>query len=182
MQQAEALLVFDRATIYIYQHEYDNAARDLIYLIDINSWSKAVYLFMAASCYLEKYRMIKMDIISVDNKESEMAKYSSLFDKYLDLALSYVPGHGHNAVGKKGGIGGSNKQMPFDKFLLRKSRHIEARKKKYPNLPTADIVGTSLIHELIYFWNGYNRMSSHDLEIALKLLGYSGAPNSEYSG
>ena len=24
-------------------------------------------------------------------------------------------------------------------------------------------------------------MSSHDLEIALKLLGYSGAPNSEYS-
>ena len=28
----------------------------------------------------------------------------------------------------KGGIGGSNKQMPFDKFLLRKSRHIEARK------------------------------------------------------
>ena len=181
MQQAEALLVFDRATIYIYQHEYDNAARDLIYLIDINSWSKAVYLFMAASCYLEKYRMIKMDIISVDNKESEMAKYSSLFDKYLDLALSYVPGHGHNAVGKKGGIGGSNKQMPFDKFLLRKSRHIEARKKKYPNLPTADIVGTSLIHELIYFWNGYNRMSSHDLEIALKLLGYSGAANSEYS-
>lgn len=128
MQQAEALLVFDRATIYIYQHEYDNAARDLIYLIDINSWSKAVYLFMAASCYLEKYRMIKMDIISVDNKESEMAKYSSLFNKYLDLALSYVPGHGHNAVGKKGGIGGSNKQMPFDKFLLRKSRHIEARK------------------------------------------------------
>lgn len=181
MQQAEALLIFDRATIYIYQHEYDNAARDLIYLIDINSWSKAVYLFMAASCYLEKYRMIKMDITSVDNKESEMAKYSSLFDKYLDLALSYVPGHGHNAVGKKGGIGGSNKQMPFDKFLLRKSRHIDARKKKYPNMPTADIVGTSLIHELIYFWNGYNRMSNHDLEIALKLLGYSGAPNGDYS-
>ncbi|EMG49978.1 Mitochondrial outer membrane protein IML2 [Candida maltosa Xu316] len=181
MQQAEALLIFDRSIIYIYQHEYDKAAKDLIYLIEINSWSKAVYLFMASACYLEKYRMIKMGIIDVADKQAELKKYSDLFDKYLDLALSYVPGVGHNAVGKKGGIGGSNKQMPFDKFLLRKSRHIETRKKQYPKLSTADIVGTSLIHELVYFWNGYNRMTQKDLKVALQLLGYSGAPNTEYS-
>ncbi|RCK63503.1 Mitochondrial outer membrane protein IML2 [Candida viswanathii] len=181
MQQAEALLIFDRSMIYIFQHEYDKAAKDLIYLIEINSWSKAVYLFMAASCYLEKYRMIKMGVIQVDDKSKEVAKYSALFDKYLDLSLSYVPGVGRNAVGKKGGIGGSNKQMPFDKFLLRKNRHLEAAKKQHPNLSNADLVGTSLIHELVYFWNGYNRMTKPHLEIALKMLGYSGAPNAEQS-
>lgn len=191
MQQIEALLIFDRATIYIYMHEYDKAARDLIYLIEINSWSKAVYLFMAAACYLERYRMVRMGLqspqINADTKlslngdvELEAKKYSDLFTKYLNLSLSYVPGHGANAQ-KKGGLGGSGKQMPFDKFLLRKWKHIEQRKKRHPELSLADVVGTSLIHELIYFWNGYNRMSPQDFELALKLLGYSGAPNTELS-
>ncbi|KAI5961412.1 IML2 [Candida pseudojiufengensis] len=180
MQQIEALLVFDRAMIYMYMHEYDKAARDLIYLIEINSWSKAVYLFMAAACYLEKYRMIKMGLVKVDNIEEESKKYSELFSKYMKLSLSYVPGHGSNAQ-KKGGLGGSGKQMPFDKFLLRKCKHIENRKKQYPNLSYADLVGTSLVHELIYFWNGYNRMTQDNFKIALKLLGYSGAANTELS-
>lgn len=180
MQQVEALLIFDRAMVYMFQHEYDRAAKDLIYLIEINSWSKAVYLFMAASCYLEKYRSIKMGISKVDDKQSELAKYSKLFEKYMNLALSYVPGHGANAS-KKGGIGGSGKQMPFDKFLLRKYGHLEQRKKQYPNLPLVDLVGSSLLHELIYFWNGYNRMTKVELADSLKLLGYSGSADSLYS-
>ncbi|KAI5964017.1 IML2 [Candida theae] len=178
MQQIESLLVFDRAIVYIYLHEYDKAARDLIHLIDINSWSKAVYLFMAASCYLEKYRMIRMGVSKGDEQEAQ--KYADLFSKYMKLALSYVPGQGHNAQ-KKGGLGGSGKQMPFDKFLLRKNKHIEARKKQHPDLQLADLVGTSLIHELVYFWNGYNRMTQDHFQIALKMLGYSGAPNAEFS-
>ncbi|RLV94714.1 Mitochondrial outer membrane protein IML2 [Spathaspora sp. JA1] len=181
MQQVEALLVFDRAMAYMFQHEFDKAARDMIYLIEINSWSKAVYLFMASACYLEKYRMIKMDMIKVDDKSAELKKYSKLFDKYLDLALSYVPGQGINAATKKGGIGGSNKQMPFDKFLLRKYKHLQERKKQYPKLPMVDLVGTSLVYELVYFWNGYNRMSQSNLQDCLKALGYSGAIDSEYS-
>ncbi|CAI5757249.1 unnamed protein product [Candida verbasci] len=180
MQQVEALLTFDRATIYMYQHRYDEAAKDLIYLIDINSWSKAVYLFMAASCYCEKYRMIKMDVVKSENKSQDLNKYSKLFEKYLNLSLSYVPGYGTNAQ-KKGGLGGSGKQMPFDKFLLRKAKHIENNKKLHPNLPIVDVVGTSLVHELIYFWNGYNRMTEPELVITLKMLTYSGASNSEYS-
>lgn len=178
MKQIESLLVFDRAIIYIYIHEYDKAARDLIHLIDINSWSKAVYLFMAASCYLEKYRMIRMGVTKGDEQEAQ--KYADLFAKYVKLSLSYVPGHGHNAQ-KKGGLGGSGKQMPFDKFLLRKHKHIEARKKQYPDVQLADLVGTSLIHELVYFWNGYNRMPREHFQISLKMLGYSGAPNTELS-
>jgi hypothetical protein len=181
MQQIEALLVFDRAMYYSFLHEFDRAAEDYISLISLNSWSKGVYLFLAAASYLGKYRMIQMDLIKVDDKEAELEKYADLAETYLKLAPTYVPGHGHNASGKKGGIGGGNKQMPFDKFLLRKVAHIEARKLQYPGVPLVDLVGTSLIHELIYFWNGYNRMTLKELELTLTILGYSGAPNSELS-
>lgn len=181
MQQVEALLIFDRGMFYAFKHDFDAAARDFIRLIDINSWSKGVYLFMAASCYLEKYRLIKMDLIKVENKEEELTKYEKLAQKYFDLAPTYVPGHGHNALKKKGGIGGGSKKMPFDNFLLRKINHIEQRQKQHPNLSFVDCIGTSIILELIYFWNGYNRMQPRELEQTLKLLGYSGDVNSELS-
>ncbi|KAK6453977.1 mitochondrial outer membrane protein IML2 [Scheffersomyces xylosifermentans] len=173
MQQVEALLVYDRAMFYAFQHDYDQAARDFIRLIDINSWSKGVYLYMAASCYLSKYRMIKMDLVETNDKEKDLKKYEDLANKYFELSPTYVPNHGSNATSKK--------QMPFDKFLLRKLRHIEARKKQYPKVAYVDLVGTSLIHELVYFWNGYNRMNEKDLNLSIKLLGYSGAPNVELS-
>ncbi|KAK6199563.1 mitochondrial outer membrane protein IML2 [Scheffersomyces amazonensis] len=184
MQQVEALMIFDRAMLYSFQHDYVKAARDFIYLIDINSWSKGVYLYMAAACYLEHYRALKMGLVQPDDTsslEEELAKYEKLAFKYFELAPTYVPGHGINASQKKGGIGGSSKQMPFDKFLLRKMKHIEGQKSQYPNIAYVDLVGTSLIHELVYFWNGYNRMDTEDLQISLKLLGYSGAIDSEYS-
>lgn len=181
MQQIEALLVFDRAMYYSFQHEFDRAAEDFILLISINSWSKGVYLFLAGASYLGKYRMVHMDLIKVDDKAAQLKKYADLAEKYLKLAPTYVPGHGHNASGKKGGIGGGNKQMPFDKFLLRKMAHIDARRAEYPDVPLVDLVGTSLIHELIYFWNGYNRMTPKELELTLAVLGYSGEPNSDNS-
>ncbi|EAZ63587.2 hypothetical protein PICST_68670 [Scheffersomyces stipitis CBS 6054] len=173
MQQVEALLVFDRGMFYAFQHDYDNAARDFVKLIDINSWSKGVYLFMAASCYLEKYRMIEMGLVDVEDKEKELRKYEDLAVKYFELAPTYVPNHGHNSTSKK--------QLPFDKFLLRKLRHLEERKRQYPKLKFVDLIGTSLIHELVYFWNGYNRMSEKDLQLSLKLLAYSGEVNAELS-
>ncbi|CUM68173.1 uncharacterized protein PRCAT00005891001 [Priceomyces carsonii] len=179
MQQAEALLLFDRAMLYSFNHEYDNAAQDFIKLVDMNSWSRGLYMFMAGCCYLEKWRLIKMGLIDVDDKEQTLKNYSEKAKHYMKIAPSYVPGHGENA--KKGGIGGGKKQMPFDKFLLRKMEHIENRKKKHPTLDFIDCVGTSPFHELIYFWNGYNRMTQDKFTLSLKLLGYSGAPNSEYS-
>ncbi|ODV77877.1 uncharacterized protein CANTADRAFT_55217 [Suhomyces tanzawaensis NRRL Y-17324] len=183
MKQIEALLVFDRAMLYAFHHDFEKAARDFIYLIDINSWSKGVYLFMAASCYLEQYRMIKMGLIEVSESEKPemLQKFADLAKTYFDLAPTYVPGHGINATGKKGGIGGGNKQLPFDKFLLRKLRHIEANQKANPDLQFVDCIGTSLIHELMYFWNGYNRMTERELKISLKLLGYSAPKEKEYS-
>ena len=96
---------------------------------DINFTDKiknihAVYLFIAGSCYLEKWRMIKSDVIqyaSEKEKTKQLAQFSEKAVHYLQLAPTYVPGYGGNAS-EKGGIGGSNKQMPFDKFVLRKNQ------------------------------------------------------------
>lgn len=181
MKQAEALLLFDRAMLYSFKHEYDKAAEDFINLVELNSWSKGLYLFMAGCCYLTKWRMIKMGLLEVEDKEKELKKYEELAQKYMEKGPTYVPGHGINAKNKKGGIGGGSKQMPFDKFLLRKMSHIEARQKKDPNLSFVECVGTSPFHELLYFWNGYNRMSEKELKLSLDLLGYSAAPNTDYS-
>ncbi|CAK7896071.1 inclusion body clearance protein Iml2p [[Candida] anglica] len=177
MQQIEALLVFDRAMFYCFKHDLDEAARDLISLIDINSWSKGLYLFMAGCCYLSKMRQLKMS----RGSEEEISKYSQLAEKYMrKLAPSYVPGHATNTNVKKGGIGGSNKQMPFDKFLLRKLDHIEARQRS-TGLPFVDCVGTSPMHELIYFWNGYNRMTERELALTMQHLSYSATAGSDLS-
>lgn len=181
MQQVEALLVFDRAILYVFNHDYDEAARDFIHLLDINSWSKSIYLYFAGSCYLEKWRMIKMCIFKVEDKEKSLKYYADKAEHYLKMAPTYVPGHGINATNKKGGIGGGNKQMPFDKFLLRKLKNVEKCQKIYPQVSFLNSFGTSPIHELIYFWNGYNRMAKPELELSIKSLGYSGAVNAEYS-
>lgn len=185
MQQSEALLTFDMAMFYAFNYDLDKAAAGFIKLLDLNSWSRSVYLYMAGSCYLTKWRMIRMGLCDKDKSEADREKslefYAKQAEKYLKLAPTYVPGHGHNANGKKGGIGGGNKQLPFDKFVLRKSKQLEERQVQYPNLPFVDIVATSPMHELIYFWNGYNRMTPSSYDLTFKLLGYSGAPNSDLS-
>lgn len=181
MEQVEALLTFDRAMFYAFIHDYDNAARDFVRMLDISSWSPAVYLFMAASCYLEKWRMIKSDVIqyaSDEEKISQEKHYAEKAEHYLKLAPTYVAGHGANAP-KKGGIGGSNKQMPFDKFVLRKTKQIGTRQKE-SDLSYIECVGTSLIHELVYFWNGYNRMPVKDVELLHRMLKYSCGPHAMF--
>lgn len=183
MEQVEALLTFDRAMFYAFVHDYNKAARDYLRLLEINSWSQAVYLFAAGASYLEKWRMITMDLIpysDAEKKKEDLKFYADKAEHYLKLAPTYVPGHGHNASKKKGGIGGSNKQMPFDKFVLRKSKQIENRQAKFKNLLFIECVGTSLIHELTYFWNGYNRMPQKDLQLLYTLLGFSAGEHAKF--
>lgn len=183
MEQVEALLTFDRAMFYAFVHDYDLAARDFVRMVDINSWSQAVYLFLAGACYLEKWRMIKLGEVKFPDEAAELAaleKYAEKANHYLQLAPTYVAGHGVNAAKKKGGIGGSNKQMPFDKFVLRKTKHIEDRHRKWPHLMYLECVGTSLIHELVYFWNGYNRMTHADVEVLHRMLDFSTSAHAKF--
>lgn len=183
MEQVEALLTFDKATFYAFVHDYDKAAKDFIRMTEISSWSQTVYFFMAGASFLEKWRMIQLGEISFDDddaRQKSLDETAQKAEKYLKLAPTYAPGVGINASKKKGGIGGSNKQMPFDKFVLRKTKHIEERQRKYPELLYIECVGTSLIHELVYFWNGYNRMEPKDLELLHRMLEFSAGPHAKF--
>lgn len=176
MEQVEALLTFDRAMLYAFVHDYENAARDFARMLAISTWSLSVYLFLAGACYLEKWRELQLEGCTDEEELERCAKQAT---HYLQLAPTYIPGHGVNAK-KKGGIGGTGKQMPFDKFVLRKTKHIEERHRRWPNLRYIECVGTSLFHELVYFWNGYNRMPVKDLKLLHRLLEFSVGPNARF--
>lgn len=181
MRQIEGLLIFDRSMLYAFRHDFDECARDFVKLVDKNSWSQGLYMFFAGCSHLSKYRMIKLGLLKVEHEAEMLKELAEKAEYFMKQGPTYVPGHGVNAANKKGGIGGNKKQLPFDKFLLRKMKVIEENARRNPNVAFVDCIGTSPYHEIIYFWNGYNRMTPKYLELSLKLIGYSGAPDTEFS-
>lgn len=172
MKQVDALLGFDRSMILVFMHNFDRASKDFLDLIKINSYSHALYTWFSGACYLEAYRMCKTGLIPNDSDvdPSKINEYAKLADKYLKDAPQLV--------GKKKFL---SKIPPFEKFVLRKFKEIEDVHKANPKVPFIDCIQTSLVHELAYFWNGYNRMSTECLELSIKLLGYSSTSSSSSS-
>lgn len=164
MKQVDALLGFDRSLILVFLHNFDRAGKDFVELVKINSYSHALYIWFAGACYLEAYRMCSANLIPEDSDVdiSKMAEYADLAEKYLNEAPKLI--------GRKKFL---SKVPPFEKLIDRKYKQLISIKNSNPKLRLIDCVGTSPIHELAYFWNGYNRMSKEHLELTIKLLGYS---------
>ncbi|KAI0289831.1 hypothetical protein BC826DRAFT_1029792 [Russula brevipes] len=49
--QADALLVFELAWVFLAQRRYEEAAKAFIQMTEINTWSHATYYFLAAGCH-----------------------------------------------------------------------------------------------------------------------------------
>lgn len=164
MKQVDALLGFDRCMILVFLHDFDRAGQDFLDLMKVNSYSHALYTWFAAACYLEAYRMCKTGLIPKDSDvdPKKVDSYASLADRYLHEAPKLI--------GKKKFL---SKIPPFEKFIGRKYKELEEAQRRNPKIPFIDCIQTSLVHELAYFWNGYNRMSQEHLELSIKLLGYS---------
>jgi hypothetical protein len=164
LRQVEGLMLFDKTMFMIALHDFDHSAANFLRLIKINSWSHMFYTYLSAMCQVEIYREHKV----TDAKKAQEAR---------DIAKKLIleaPAH----LAKKKAF---SKPMPFDKFVLRKlDQWKEISKKK--NIHLVDAIGTSPIHEVIYFWNGFGRMPIGDLDKALKLLGYTGAKDTPFSG
>ncbi|AOA61060.1 hypothetical protein PP7435_CHR1-0949 [Komagataella phaffii CBS 7435] len=173
MKQVEALLIFDRAMILCFLHRYERAAKDFIKLVDINAWSHGLYYYFAGACYLEAYRMCETKNIPKNGKDQVNPSKQEWYKEQASKYLLEAP----ELVGRRKFMA---KTMPFDRFLIRKVKGIKEASAKY-GTSSVDSVGTSLIHELNYFWNGYNRMPPEHLELALKMLGYSAKNNSPFS-
>ena len=155
MRQVKVLLMFDRAVTLVHLHEFDRAAEDLIALVDISDWSHALYTYFAGSCYLENYRMCQMGL----KDPSKTEYYREKAEKLIFSAPFYL-----NKKGLK------TKVLPLDKFMLRKVDQFGQMEKLLGVKNPLDAIGTSPVHELAYFYNGYNRMSREGLELTKKLL------------
>ncbi|KAG7891006.1 hypothetical protein KL936_002290 [Ogataea polymorpha] len=166
MKQVDALLGYDRAMILAFMHKFDRAGREFLELVNINSYSHGLYVYFAGACYLECYRMC----ITGLNIESDVPDKVDLTKKdyYKEQAEKHLKA-APSLIGKKKF---QSKIPPFEKFIARKLKQIE-KTQQATGLPFLDCIGTSLIHELVYFWNGYNRMTEEQLRLSIELLGYS---------
>lgn len=156
LKQVEALTMFEKSLAALYSHRYQLCSDSFIACVDLNSWSRALYYYIAASAHLAMYR----DFRSAGNK-SEAAKQAALAEKYFKLAPSHT--------GKKRIMA---RQLPFDVFVARKINKWQSRAERW-NCDFVDAVGISPNEEMVFFWNGYKRMPVEQLEHSLRNLAWS---------
>ncbi|EDO14679.1 hypothetical protein Kpol_282p6 [Vanderwaltozyma polyspora DSM 70294] len=155
MRQVKSLLIFNRALTLVHLHEYERAADDFLSLLDISSWSHSLYHYFAGSCYLEIYRMHQLGVRKSDRPEHFKQRATDL----IFGAPNLLTRKSFNA-----------RPLPLDRFMLRKVDQFKATQKRLKLSDPLDAIATSPVHELQYFYNGYNRMGKQDLELANIML------------
>ncbi|KAF3929334.1 hypothetical protein AA313_de0209700 [Arthrobotrys entomopaga] len=141
MKQIEAICVFEKSLGYICLHEYQKAADSFIHLVDLNSWSDAMYYYIAASCYVELYR----ETIQTDQEQA--AKYSKKAEYYFLQVPTFL--------GKKKFMA---RPLPLEVLSDRKVKKWQKFAKER-NCTLVEAIGVSPLEEMNYMWNGFARMN-----------------------
>lgn len=153
LKQVEALCVFEKSLNALFLHKYDVCAEAFIECVDLNSWSRSLYYYIAGSCHVVLYRQSLHD--------------PKLAEEHATKAALYIR--------KAPGFAGTKKfmarQLPFDVFVTRKIAKWEARAKAW-GVPLVDAIGVDPIEEMIFFWNGHSRMTDQQLEESLTRLAW----------
>ncbi|CAG7921919.1 unnamed protein product [Penicillium olsonii] len=153
LKQVEALCVFEKSLNALFLHKYDVCAEAFIECVDLNSWSRSLYYYIAGSCHVVLYRQSLHD--------------PKLAEEHATKAALYIR--------KAPGFAGTKKfmarQLPFDVFVTRKIAKWEARAKAW-DVPLVDAIGVDPIEEMIFFWNGHSRMTDQQLEESLTRLAW----------
>lgn len=155
MRQVKSLFIFDRSITLIHLHEYERAAEESLSLLEISEWSHAFYSYFAGCCYLECYRMCTLGL-------NESSKCDYYRERAKELIFSSV-----DLLGKKTF---KSKNLPLDVLVLRKVTQFKEMQQKLGVTDPLDAIGVSPIHEILYFYNGFNRMPAESLEISEKLI------------
>ncbi|KAI9928787.1 hypothetical protein ASPWEDRAFT_36570 [Aspergillus wentii DTO 134E9] len=157
LKQVEALRVFERSLNAMYLHKYELCSKSFIECVDLNSWSRSLYYYIAGSAHVTLYRQTA----KTDPKQA--AEHAAKASEYFRMAPPLA--------GKKRFMA---KQLPFDVFVTRKIAKWEARAQEW-KVPLVDAVGVDPIEEMIFFWNGHSRMTKDQLEESLTRLDWSGS-------
>ncbi|KAF7506716.1 hypothetical protein GJ744_011440 [Endocarpon pusillum] len=159
LRQVEALNMFEKSLTALNCHRYQLCSDSFIACVELNSWSRALYYYIAGSAHLAMYRDFRSS-----GKRDEAAKQAILAEKYFKLAPTHT--------GKRKIMA---RQLPFDVFVARKVTKWTARAEAW-NCDFVDAVGVSPSEEMVFFWNGYKRMSAAQLEHSLRNLAWSDDP------
>ncbi|KAL1954659.1 hypothetical protein VTO42DRAFT_853 [Malbranchea cinnamomea] len=155
LKQVEALLVFEKSMDAMYVHDYQLCADSFLLCAELNSWSRALYFYIAGASHLALYRKHAKDSPSLAKTHADKA--TELFRKAPSQA------------GKKKFMA---RQLPFDVLVSRKIAKWEARAKEW-NVDFIAAIGVDPLEEMIFHWNGHSRMSNKHLEDSLKNLAWS---------
>ncbi|KAF3939504.1 hypothetical protein ABW19_dt0207527 [Dactylella cylindrospora] len=152
MKQIEAICCFEKALDSMYLHRYEYAADLFQQMKELNSWSDAMYLYIAGSCYLELYR----ETASEDRAKAD--EYANKAEELLLQVASYL--------GKKKFMA---RALPLEVFADGKVKKWQ-KFAKLRNCRLVDAVGVSPVEEMIYMWNGFKRMDKDLLNHSAKVL------------
>ncbi|KAE8351098.1 hypothetical protein BDV28DRAFT_137830 [Aspergillus coremiiformis] len=155
LKQVEALRVFERSLNAMYLHKYELCAESFLECVELNSWSRSLYYYIAGASQLSLYR----STVATDPKKA---------DQHAEKAIEYFR-TAPSLAGKKRFMA---RQLPFDVFVTRKIAKWEARAKEW-GVPVVDAVGVDPIEEMIFFWNGHSRMTQEQLEESMQKLAWS---------
>lgn len=183
LKQVEALSMFEKSLNAMYSHRYELCAESFLEVslppapspegihnanrnpsplrvqcLKLNSWSHALYLYIAGCAHIALYRQHKHTSPATARTHATKAT----------TYLRQVPQH----TGKKRIMA---RQLPFDAFVGRKLAKWESRARDW-HVDLVDAVGVDPIEEMTYFWNGHQRMSDAQLTTSLAALAWSEDP------
>ncbi|KAJ3873990.1 hypothetical protein F5051DRAFT_417949 [Lentinula edodes] len=151
-KQADTLLVFELAWIYLSQRHYVESAEAFIKLTELNSWSHGTYYFIAAGCHIS---LAHSDKVSPDEKE----KYLNQAQRLLDAIPSLLD---------KRKMGG--KELPTEVLIKKRLAFYKEKQKRRggDEAKFAECIRISPADELGIFWNTHNRISPSIAEAHIK--------------
>ncbi|PYH46244.1 TTC39/IML2 family protein [Aspergillus saccharolyticus JOP 1030-1] len=158
LKQVEALRIFERSLNAMYLHRYELCAKSFIECVELNSWSRSLYYYIAGASHLSRYRSLST------TDAAAAAQHADKATEYFRMAPPLA--------GKKKFMA---RQLPFDVFVSRKIAKWEARAKEW-KVSFIEAVGVDPIEEMIFFWNGHSRMTQAQLEESLTKLAWSEGP------
>ncbi|RAH81548.1 mitochondrial outer membrane protein Iml2 [Aspergillus japonicus CBS 114.51] len=161
LKQVEALRIFERSLNAMYLHRYELCAESFIECVDLNSWSRSLYYYIAGASHLSLYRGLST------TDPTAAAEHAEKATEYFRAAPPLA--------GKKKFMA---RQLPFDVFVSRKIAKWEARAKEW-KVSLVEAVGVDPIEEMIFFWNGHSRMTQAQLEESLSKLAWSEGPDNK---
>lgn len=155
LKQVEALCVFEKSLNCMYAHRYELCAESFVRCVELNSWSPALYYYIAGAAHLSVYRQAKVKDVALAREHAKKA------DSYLRTAPTHT--------GKKKMLG---RQLPLDQFVNRKLAKWQARAEQW-KCDLVDAVGVNPLEEMIFLWGGYKRMNRSELEESISNLEWS---------